>query len=559
MEFFNAKEYIVDDLSALMNEGPKEEKAPNYTISLLPDGKKGFTIHRSKKAMTLDYENGQFLNETGKVMYEDDVYKFMSALTTQVIKLPKESGFTRIMKGKAKILELYRTVTREDAPTMSYETLRELVINGFAFISISEGSDYDDSSIDREYKNKLNVKICERVSSVFLHYMTPEEFATILSHKFWECPISEIEYRKRELFEGFDMINELLNHYSPQDIFVYLDEWMASPHNTFPETKAVKSLFEGEESTFASYGYKPRMNFTDIDILDGHDYQYTGYRDNDAMRDSDAFGNYYYRPNSTFFVIPSREKIEIPINDFTQMAVYGAIAQGFMHEITTFFVKWRKNIDFQLYFHEAVTEYSIKYLSTSNAVYKQREADIIAGKAAEAYRKKQLFYVSEIKRLRIPVPVTIPSETGQDLILTLASESDVAEMVKKYYQRSRASDKLWNILNMFRKNAVPMSLISQNGVVFTRFFDMEILFNDTNNHRYFYHQDKKYECASLSDKRSRMFADSRISNDGDWVMPKFSDYNECNNLYRFHNQSLKSILAHINCQLTPHQKATPVI
>ena len=541
MEKFNAKDYAInDDLDVLVREGPKEEKEPNYTVSLLPDGKKGFIINRAKKSMAVDYENGQFLDEAGKVMDADNVCKFMAALSRTVIQLPMESGFTRIMKGKAKVLELYNTVTRRISEEVrivtiaapaeyAQELMPDLIINGFAFINICESTEYDYLPKYVDYE-RFNAETLKRVSPVLCHYMTPVEMAMIISNIFWKSPLpAEIETRKIVLFDGFTLINYLLEHYSPEEIFIYLDEWMVSiQHRTFPDVNAAKALFEGMEVILKTK-YKRTFIFTDIDILDGSNYKYSGHID-DIIFDRDTPASnvmYPHKKESIISLIPSREAIEIPINEFTQMAIYGAIAQGYATNLNEFFSEWRAFIDYQLYFEGGVTEYAPKSLLTANAIYKQREADVIAQTVSNAYRVKRSFYESEIRRLRIPVPFEI--EKG--IMVTLASEKDVLSMVQGYYLKEEPCSKLWDIMNMFRKNVIPMSLISKDGVLCTRFFDIVLMSGvESDIHRHYYYQGKKYECAALADTLVMTLVTSYDIQTYEWVIPMPEKYDECKGL-----------------------------
>ena len=59
MEKFNAKDYIIGDVQELTRQ---KTNGTNFTVKLLPDGKKGFIISRTKKRMTVDYENYRILD-----------------------------------------------------------------------------------------------------------------------------------------------------------------------------------------------------------------------------------------------------------------------------------------------------------------------------------------------------------------------------------------------------------------------------------------------------------------------------------------------------------------
>ena len=129
---------------------------------------------------------------------------------------------------------------------------------------------------------------------------------------------------------GWKTIKTLLNYYTQEEIYIYLDEWVvAIQHSDLPEEDLITSLFEGYQDPVQD------INFPEVDLLDGRGYKYNG-RDYSAicgatrMLTDECLSSPKnpYEPAS-IFIVPSKDKISIPINDFTQMAVYGAIAQGY--------------------------------------------------------------------------------------------------------------------------------------------------------------------------------------------------------------------------------------
>ena len=139
MEKFNAKDYIIGDVQELTRQ---KTNGTNFTVKLLPDGKKGFIISRTKKRMTVDYENHRIFDETEQEMDEEGVYKFMSALRCDCIDIPEESGFSCIYKGKSCAYKLHDIVTSPTRDGDSYGVLREFTVNDLAVITL----DYSSSS-----------------------------------------------------------------------------------------------------------------------------------------------------------------------------------------------------------------------------------------------------------------------------------------------------------------------------------------------------------------------------------------------------------------------------
>ena len=84
---------------------------------------------------------------------------------------------------------------------------------------------------------------------------------------------------------------------------------------------------------------------------------------------------------------------------------------------------------------------------------------------------------------------------------------------------------------MFRKNVIPMSLISKDGVLCTRFFDIVLMSGvESDIHRHYYYQGKKYECAALADTLIMTLVTSYDIQTYEWVIPMPEKYDECKDM-----------------------------
>ena len=315
---FNAKDYIIEDLKAVTSANLNS--GGNFSVSLLPDGKKGFIINRAKKQMTVDYEHARILDEKQQEMNREQVYQFISALKCDTINMPAGSGFADITKGKTYAEQLYYYTTQSFSNS---KLLRDLVCNDLAFINIIKRGPYDTEKMDFSFED------IQAIQSIWLHYMSQEELASEITDYIFKIN-SGGNRRHRALVHGWKTIKTLLNYYTQEEIYIYLDEWVvAIQHSDLPEEDLITSLFEGYQDPVQD------INFPEVDLLDGRGYKYNG-RDYSAicgatrMLTDECLSSPKnpYEPAS-IFIVPSKDKISIPINDFTQMAVYGAIAQGY--------------------------------------------------------------------------------------------------------------------------------------------------------------------------------------------------------------------------------------
>ena len=508
---FNAKDYIIEDLKAVTSANLNS--GGNFSVSLLPDGKKGFIINRAKKQMTVDYEHARILDEKQQEMNREQVYQFISALKCDTINMPAGSGFADITKGKTYAEQLYYYTTQSFSNS---KLLRDLVCNDLAFINIIKRGPYDTEKMDFSFED------IQAIQSIWLHYMSQEELASEITDYIFKIN-SGGNRRHRALVHGWKTIKTLLNYYTQEEIYIYLDEWVvAIQHSDLPEEDLITSLFEGYQDPVQD------INFPEVDLLDGRGYKYNG-RDYSAicgatrMLTDECLSSPKnpYEPAS-IFIVPSKDKISIPINDFTQMAVYGAIAQGYTggyeYTMQTFFREWRRNIDYQLYFDEQITNIAPRNIESSNReIAAQRDVEIISRKIAEAYRIKYHFYMQEIKDMGLTIPYT--SRNG--VKITLASEEDVIAMATKYYQSyNNYTHKLHNIIVMMCTESIPLNIINPKGTLIdTHFYDISVLIGGRIRPRQFVYDGTTYYCAACQKSKSYTPIDSIWAIENRWYIP----------------------------------------
>lgn len=491
MEKFNAKDYIIGDVQELTRQ---KTNGTNFTVKLLPDGKKGFIISRTKKRMTVDYENYRILDETEQEMDAEGVYKFMSALRCDCIDIPEESGFSRIYKGKACAYKLHDIVTSPTCDLSIYGILREFTINDFAVITLDYGSS---SWLKNNGYIKIRFEDVMELKDIWLHYMTQKELAAHLTYYGWELGRRGTT-KQYALVERWKTIKELRRYYTDDELFIYLDEWaVAVQHTALPSSYSIQSLFNGYQTPARD------IALTEIDLANGCNYSYARFEHQVWPAGGEISDEKTESPKLTdgvnkVFTTPSREKIEIPINDFTQMAVYGAIAQGFAHTyLDNFFREWRRNIDYQIYYNGQITDIAPRNIVSSNRRFAEHDVRIIAKKVAEAYQTKRGFYMHEITALNLDIPHTFKNGTR----LTLASEEDVVAMITRHYQTNKGQEAnmIFHIWHMMRTESIPLNIINAHGdLIDTHFYDISILTGGRKKPKTFKHDHKTYHCAVCS-------------------------------------------------------------